>query len=518
MVRKRNIGTVAALGGLTAAVALITALPSARADELGDLRANQELLQRRIDQLAQVPPPPPGGPGGPVMTGSFPRSWLVPGTETSVKIGGEIRETLDYYFVGGNPNTSPQSTTVGDNGQLLAIPLKGSVARSRSNSIFLQSPRETKINFETRTPTVYGEARTVFEFDWAGSTAFAPGGSNPTSVSDNLVPRLRYAYGTLGGFLAGQAVSNFSDPDANPETIDFGGNVGEPGVVRIPQVRYTMPLAGWGFLGALSISAETPETDAVINSNIFTGVIASDSGAVLGPNVAAANIAGLTFQPTVPAPTTNPTKAKTPDLTAAWTIPQPWGHVNASFVLRPGLQFNDGLFVRREFVGYGAHIGMDVKPGWFGWAKDDILIQAVGGDGIGRYLNCNCNFALASNYGGLPAAFQSAAGVPNLAGAGLVRIRTTNEYGGDLGYQHWWTPELRSTVSGGINFHDIPSYVGAANRGALNRMLVSGHANLIWSPVSFVDVGVEYIYGYRQVVNLQHGDMHAMAGRFAVKF
>ena len=68
MSKKRNIGTVAALGGLTAAVALITALPSARADELGDLRANQELLQRRIDQLAQVPPPaPPGGPGGPVM-------------------------------------------------------------------------------------------------------------------------------------------------------------------------------------------------------------------------------------------------------------------------------------------------------------------------------------------------------------------------------------------------------------------------------------------------------------------
>ena len=28
------------------------------ADELADLRANQELLQRRVDQLAQVPPPP----------------------------------------------------------------------------------------------------------------------------------------------------------------------------------------------------------------------------------------------------------------------------------------------------------------------------------------------------------------------------------------------------------------------------------------------------------------------------
>src|SRR5437868_8099946 len=93
MSKKRNIGTVAALGGLTAAVALITALPSARADELGDLRANQELLQRRIDQLAQVPPPaPPGGPGGPVMAGSFPRSFVIPGTEVSLRIGGQRSE------------------------------------------------------------------------------------------------------------------------------------------------------------------------------------------------------------------------------------------------------------------------------------------------------------------------------------------------------------------------------------------------------------------------------------------
>src|SRR2546423_5025322 len=90
MTNKRNIGTVAALGGLTAAVALITALPSARADELGDLRANQELLQRRIDQLAQVPPPgaPPGGPGGPVMAGSFPPPVVGPPTAGSLPAGG----------------------------------------------------------------------------------------------------------------------------------------------------------------------------------------------------------------------------------------------------------------------------------------------------------------------------------------------------------------------------------------------------------------------------------------------
>src|SRR5438046_2324889 len=102
MNNKRNIGTVAALGGLTAAVALITALRSARADELGDLRANQELLQRRIDQLAQVPPPgaPPGGPGGPVMAGSFPRSFVVPGTEVSLRVGGQGVGTVVWYLTG----------------------------------------------------------------------------------------------------------------------------------------------------------------------------------------------------------------------------------------------------------------------------------------------------------------------------------------------------------------------------------------------------------------------------------
>ncbi len=57
MTRKRNIGRAAAIGGLTATIALLTGLPAANADELADLRANQELLQRRIDQLAQAQGP-----------------------------------------------------------------------------------------------------------------------------------------------------------------------------------------------------------------------------------------------------------------------------------------------------------------------------------------------------------------------------------------------------------------------------------------------------------------------------
>src|SRR5882757_11264416 len=86
MIMTWKLGAVAATGGFAAAIALLTGLPSARADEVSDLRANQELLQRRIDQLAQAqnvgsgsyfsvtPNPAAGQPAG---AGSFPRSFLI---------------------------------------------------------------------------------------------------------------------------------------------------------------------------------------------------------------------------------------------------------------------------------------------------------------------------------------------------------------------------------------------------------------------------------------------------------
>ena len=63
MIRKQTLGRVAAIGGLTASIALLMGLPAANADELADLRANQELLQRRIEQLAQAAHGAPGVPG-----------------------------------------------------------------------------------------------------------------------------------------------------------------------------------------------------------------------------------------------------------------------------------------------------------------------------------------------------------------------------------------------------------------------------------------------------------------------
>src|SRR5258708_1211949 len=164
MLKGRKIGTIAALGGSTAALAMLTGLAGARADSL---QLNQQLLDQRIDQLAAVGLNPGGGAvfsvdqnkalGAPVVAGSFPRSILIPGTDTSMKIYGTVTEVMDYWFTGG-PVNGLQTTTVGNNGQVAALPLSNAGAtRARANGVFSQSPRESKFGVETRTPTPLGE-------------------------------------------------------------------------------------------------------------------------------------------------------------------------------------------------------------------------------------------------------------------------------------------------------------------------------------------------------------------------
>ncbi|HEV7997380.1 MAG TPA: DcaP family trimeric outer membrane transporter [Stellaceae bacterium] len=549
MIRTHGKKSLAAIGGLTAAVVVLAGLPSARADELADLRANQQLLQQRIDQLAQAQaqmaplgaPGTTGGaaygthavPGAALLGGSFPRSFLIPGTDTSIRVGGFASEILDYWFQNGQEN-GVQNTTLGDNGQVLSQPLDitgqkvpgyptaGNVvpanpAHSRGNGIFQQSPRESRLNVETRTPTAYGEARTFVEFDFAGTNAFSQGGNGQVSVADNLIPRLRYAYGTLGGVLAGQANSNFSDPDAGPETIDFGGNVGEAGVVRIPQVRYTY--AG-PYGSAWSASIETPQTDVITPA----GKIASDGSAqVVSPTsslVFASNSVGGATNCVANGVTVltgaaqctlsgNPALSKAPDITFASYWSQPWGHVDFKLVGRD-LTINDGKFVDRSFFGYGGGISGDAKPGWFGWGKDDFTWQFTIGTGIGRYLNESDDAGLVTNYLVTPA---------TAAAAGLVIVKPIQEFGGDTGYQHWWLDNLRSTASFGYAHQEINSQlIGPIQSTVSNKQVMTAHVNLIWSPVAFVDTGIEYMWGQREVVANIRGTEQALIGMFRVKF
>ncbi len=549
MTKTHAIGTFAAIGSLTATIALLTGLPAVSADELADLRANQELLQRRIEQLAQRDPNVPRGggvpgaygteavPGVPLAGGSFPRSFLIPGTDTSIRVGGQITEVLDYWLQNG-PANGIQSTTLSTNGNLqgqsldihgqivpgltvgqagvTAVPGRpgfgappAQVNHSRGSGIFLQSPRETRFNVETRTPTAWGESRTFLEWDFAGCTSFdCP---TLTHVGDNLKLRFRYAYATLGGFLAGQANSNFSDPDANGEVLDFGGPIGQAGLVRVPQVRYT--IAGpWG--SAWSASIETPETDIMTPVGpIFQDTLSGGAGSSTFPPGATtafgfvSNVYGPVAAGT--ASNFNPTKNVAPDVAFASYWAQPWGHVDFKLVGRD-LTVTDGRFFSKSYFGFGGSISGDVKPGWFGWNKDDFTWQATAGNGIGRYLNDQANAALATNYLLAPT---------SQAQANSILFHPISAFGMQFGYQHWWLPNLRSNVNYGYAYYDVSTnLVGPSASMTVNKQLQTAHVNLIWSPVAFIDTGIEYIWGQRKVLANIYGTQQALVGKFQVKF
>ena len=238
MIRTRTIATLAALGGLTAATTLLAGLPSAKADELADLRANQELLQQRLDQLSQAAT---AAPAAPIGVGSFPRSFLIPGTDTSLRVGGQAVGSVLWYLKGQAPNGSLNGTAglsnntdgQGGTGNLPSIPLKtptapavatatgapnvltsAGVAYSRG-SAWIMSGRQSQIYLDARQPSPYGEIKAFVSMDFAATNNGAILG-NQGSVTTGYIPRLREGYATIGGLLVGQTVSTFTDNDFDP--------------------------------------------------------------------------------------------------------------------------------------------------------------------------------------------------------------------------------------------------------------------------------------------------------------
>jgi hypothetical protein len=548
----RNVAISAAIAAVLSA-ALAIGSPAARADEVSDLRANQELLQQRLDQLAQVglsrPQEPPGTP---TLAGSFPRSFLIPGTDTSIRAGGQINLTAVYFADGSNnlANTTQGTSILGGPG-LSGTPLSGQgPTRARARSTFNFTVYDSRLSFETRTPTAYGAAKTLVEFDFLGCSLGGIICNNTVSGNNGLGVRLRYAYATLGGFIAGQATNPSTDLAADPEMLDTGCCVGNFGTNRQPQVGYTWDFPTGAGPASLFVSLVSPEDSAITPNSGFgtTTTLTNNSNAAF---IGAGSIAAATLLASETAGTiggsgsnqplsVNPLKTEMPDLNAKLNFEQPWGHLALRAVVHDA-PIVDGAFISQHYIGYGGAVSGDVKPNWFGFsAKDDLGFTAFEGDGLGRYAGGggagNYFPYLATNYGapagtnplgaavGNPCGYGHMGGTVSAACAAGIRATPINQWGGVIWYQHWWTPTIRSTAQLSIAHEDVPlALIGSkAQQGnaffAVNKELVDAHINLLWSPVPFVDTGVEYFFGHRQTVYNAKGDMHAILSTFKMRF
>jgi porin-like protein len=544
---KRNAAITAVSGGVISVVALLAGVPSAKADELADLRANQELLQQRLDQLAQVPP------GGPPTTGvgSFPRSFLIPGTDTSMRIGGQAVGSVLWYIKGaavggalGGTGSFNETFTDGQGGtgNLPGIPLKNGVVAANAvgfsasrSSEWIMSGKQSLIFLDVRQPSAWGEIKAFVSFDMSASNTNTILNNNQGSVN-GYIPRFREGYATFGGLLMGQTQGTFTDNDSSPTVLDAGGQTGSQFVARTPQVRYTYPLGnGW----SAAVAAENPNPNFAGPFGAYftdTNQIPNSAACAALTQTAVTSIAPgtITALPTTLATTAAATNITNsclgnaaffnagqdfmPTFVTRLRVDQPWGHLQFGLATL-GLKMNDGRFLSKSYLGYGG----SVSGHFFTWGKDSIGGGIAGGDGFGDQIANNQG--LATNFGGAlnGQAFNATDSRSNFSVNralydSAVLAKTITAFSARIYYEHWWTDQLRSDVDFSMNHQDVSALIQATGRAAVNKELSLTHLNLIWSPVAFVDLGIEGAWGHRQVVSNLRGDAYTMQTSMKVRF
>ncbi len=169
-----------------------------------------------------------------------------------------------------------------------------------------------------------------------------------------------------------------------------------------------------------------------------------------------------------------------PDVVVRKNFSGKWGSWSVAGIGRT-LYKKDSL--SRYTIGYGLTTGGRLIIGNRG---DDIKIVATYGNGLGRYIS---------------AGFVSGAAMDSLGE--LNPINTLNGY---VAYNHYWKPAKISSsfsVAAYNAFHD--SDIVSQQ---INKMSYSVSANLKWNPIPPIQLGVEYMYAYRELEDNTNGAFH----------
>jgi len=257
--------------------------------------------------------------------------------------------------------------------------------------------------------------------------------------------RLRHAYAQYRGFIVGQTWSTFSDPWVELEDLDFEG-ISSENVIRQPQLRYWWTSKT---KNRIAVAIETPQVS-----------VTGGTGVNLVPDVIVREFKEL----------------------------KKGGHLQLAGVVRQiRAQTLTGEVSSTWGIG-GSASGVVIVPRKV--LNDRLLYQVNAGKGIARYINdLNPNDISGTN--GLDAVFDSTS----------HEFKALPVLGWYVGYEHHWkewqelsTMNLRSTILWSLVAVDNYDFMPPTSYKRTNRFAL----NLVFSPSSRVDAGVEYIWGKRE--------------------
>jgi hypothetical protein len=361
--------------------------------------------------------------------------FQLPGTKTILKIGGYFKTDFIYDLKpAGNtdsfiPSSFPIPTVVGVNNATVSI-------------------RPTRLSLDFRIPSSkIGDVRFYVEGDLFGT--------------NSTTPRLRHAYAQAGNFLVGQTFSNFMDPDAFPDTLDFQGPNGMVSI-RNPQLRYGFALSP---STTFYVSVEKPSSDVLFKTAQFSA------------------------QPNAPAPD------------GAIRLRQEFdrGHFQIAGLFRSIAAFlPDG---RTDSVfGWGVNASAGVRT----FGKDNLILAVASGRGISRYLQDTSGLGIDAEPGSIT----------------NPHLEATPAVGVEGAYQHYWMKTLRSSAVysyAAVNNTDLISLF--TNSPTTNHIYNHGTytgANLIWNPIGSLNVGAEFLYGSTMLQDA--GKANAPRIQFSAKY
>jgi hypothetical protein len=244
---------------------------------------------------------------------------------------------------------------------------------------------------------------------------------------------LRHAYTQAKNFLIGQTFSNFQDPDAGPDQLDFQGPNAQVSI-RNPQFRYTVALAK---KTSLSFSVEKASSDIAFTTPLFNSL----------PN------------------------SPSPDGTVRIRQETSRGHFQVAALFRDVAAYlpngkSDSVF------GWGASVAGSARV----VGKDTFVYQAAYGAGMERYVNDSSGLGIDAT---VVSSYQQ-------------YLRALPELATYFGYQHYWAPRVRSSVIYGFVQIENTAYQDGLTYHKSDYMA----GNLIWNPFGTLNVGTEFLYGW----------------------
>jgi hypothetical protein len=432
--------------------------------------------------------------------------FYIPGTDTCIKIGGWVRAE---YAIGETGNSHAQF--IGSSG-------------GRNNRIDSSDTRfraRTVLSLDVRTQTEYGTVRAYNRFGFT---------QDSTTASSGLLYTER-AFIQIAGFTFGKTQSYFDFVGgAMCYGCGYGGHLSQFGAGGTVVFAYSATL-GNGLTATIALEDQAARRTGVWDaSNDATNALVV--GVMPGPvNVVdAGSIGGQTIG--------DQGAISVPDIVGSLRIDQAWGSAQVSAALhqvRGGyygnnttgagaavLGVNSAFTAPEDTFGFAVDAGIIIN---LPWAKGDrFYVEGAYSEGAPSYAGWSGGVQggfsqfQRFNGGNVAAAWAFESIFGNLVSTGgPTGHQLTTSWTIGAGIEHYWTPALRSSISGNYSetsfnataqtlFCSSPqSPIRTALGGAPTGLAALPGCNpdftvwnigtrTIWNPVPNLDIGVEVMY------------------------